>query len=177
MKKIAKQRIFDVEPYRPGKPIDEVKRELKLKKVIKLASNENAYGPSPKVYQAMLKEGGLGNWEGRKSPLSVDAFDRALLMDRYRLQVGPAFGEGVSEESRWKDFYRVYHPYYTNGYVPTAEFRINMGVFYLLEGDLRRAHTALEINRFIDEDFWIDRRCTLTVNAGRAVFLCFRPAS
>jgi histidinol-phosphate aminotransferase len=61
VKKIAKQRIFDVEPYRPGKPIDEVKRELKLKKVIKLASNENAYGPSPKVYQAMLKEAKIVN--------------------------------------------------------------------------------------------------------------------
>ena len=56
MKQMAKQRIFDVEPYRPGKPIDEVKRELNLKKVIKLASNENPYGPSPKVLKAMVKE-------------------------------------------------------------------------------------------------------------------------
>jgi tetratricopeptide (TPR) repeat protein len=107
--------------------------------------------------QAMLKESRLENWEGRRTPLSVDAFDRALLMDRYRLQVGPAFGEGASEEARWKAFYRSYHPYYTNGYVPTAEFRINMGVFYLFEGDLKRAHTALQINRFSDEDFWVDR--------------------
>lgn len=56
MKEIAKKRIFDVEPYRPGKPIDEVKRELGLKKVIKLASNENPYGPSPKVLKAMTTE-------------------------------------------------------------------------------------------------------------------------
>ncbi len=56
MKSIAKERIFEVEPYRPGKPIDEVKRELGLKKVIKLASNENPYGPSPKVLAAMVKE-------------------------------------------------------------------------------------------------------------------------
>ncbi len=61
MKQIAKQRIFDVEPYRPGKPIDEVKRELKLKKVIKLASNENPYGPSPKVLKAMVMEAKLVN--------------------------------------------------------------------------------------------------------------------
>lgn len=53
MKQIAKKRIFEVEPYRPGKPIEEVQRELKLKKVIKLASNESPYGPSPSVLKAM----------------------------------------------------------------------------------------------------------------------------
>lgn len=56
MKTIAKQQIFEVEPYRPGKPISEVQRELGLKKVIKLASNENPYGPSPAVLKAMVQE-------------------------------------------------------------------------------------------------------------------------
>lgn len=36
-------------PYVPGKPIEETQREFKIKKVIKLASNENALGPSPKA--------------------------------------------------------------------------------------------------------------------------------
>jgi len=45
--------IFKIKPYIPGKPIDEVKRELGLKSVIKLASNENPYPPSPKVLAAM----------------------------------------------------------------------------------------------------------------------------
>lgn len=40
-------------PYSPGKPIDEVKRELGLAKVIKLASNENPLGPSPKAVDAV----------------------------------------------------------------------------------------------------------------------------
>src|SRR5262249_5674078 len=40
-------------PYRPGKPIDEVKRELGLDEVIKLASNENSLGPSPRAIEAM----------------------------------------------------------------------------------------------------------------------------
>src|SRR5690348_18218999 len=40
-------------PYRPGKPIEEVKRELGLTHVIKLASNENSLGPSPLALEAM----------------------------------------------------------------------------------------------------------------------------
>jgi len=47
--------IYKIKPYVPGKPIDEVKRELGLKSVIKLASNENPYPPSPKVLEAMVK--------------------------------------------------------------------------------------------------------------------------
>lgn len=40
-------------PYVPGKPIDEVKRELGLSHVVKLASNENPLGPSPKAVKAV----------------------------------------------------------------------------------------------------------------------------
>lgn len=40
-------------PYSPGKPIDEVKRELGLTRVIKLASNENPLGPSSKAVAAV----------------------------------------------------------------------------------------------------------------------------
>lgn len=40
-------------PYRPGKPIEEVKRELGLTDVVKLASNENALGPAPRAMEAM----------------------------------------------------------------------------------------------------------------------------
>ena len=39
--------IASLQPYKAGKPIDEVKRELGLTRVIKLASNENPLGPSP----------------------------------------------------------------------------------------------------------------------------------
>ena len=45
----ANSYIYKIKPYVPGKPIDEVRRELGLKSVIKLASNENPYPPSPKV--------------------------------------------------------------------------------------------------------------------------------
>lgn len=42
-------------PYKPGKPIEETKRELGLEEVIKLASNENPLGPSPKAVEAIKK--------------------------------------------------------------------------------------------------------------------------
>ncbi len=40
-------------PYKPGKPIEETKRELGLSEVIKLASNENPLGPSQKAIEAI----------------------------------------------------------------------------------------------------------------------------
>jgi histidinol-phosphate aminotransferase len=43
-----------IPPYVPGKPIEEVERELGLNGVIKMASNENPLGPSNEVRQAVL---------------------------------------------------------------------------------------------------------------------------
>jgi histidinol-phosphate aminotransferase len=47
--------IANLRPYVPGKPIAEVQRELGLVDVVKLASNENPLGPSPKARQAMVE--------------------------------------------------------------------------------------------------------------------------
>lgn len=47
--------LSDITPYEPGKPIEEVQRELGLKDVIKMASNENALGPSPRALKAMAE--------------------------------------------------------------------------------------------------------------------------
>ncbi|WP_249646079.1 MULTISPECIES: histidinol-phosphate transaminase [unclassified Lysinibacillus] len=44
-----KQQLDGMQAYKPGKPIEEVQREYGLKEVIKLASNENPFGYSPKV--------------------------------------------------------------------------------------------------------------------------------
>ncbi|MBF0478478.1 MAG: histidinol-phosphate transaminase [Candidatus Omnitrophica bacterium] len=55
MKTRAKQTLFKVQPYVPGRPIEDVKRELGLKEVIKLASNENPYPTSPKVLKAIAQ--------------------------------------------------------------------------------------------------------------------------
>jgi histidinol-phosphate aminotransferase len=45
--------IASLSPYVPGKPIDELQRELGLTRIIKLASNENPLGPSPKALAAL----------------------------------------------------------------------------------------------------------------------------
>lgn len=44
--------IKETSPYQAGKPIDEVERELGLSNIIKLASNENPLGTSPKAIKA-----------------------------------------------------------------------------------------------------------------------------
>ncbi|MBO1513852.1 histidinol-phosphate transaminase [Metabacillus bambusae] len=51
-----KEQLLSLKPYQPGKPIEEVKKEFNLTKVVKLASNENPYGCSEKAKQAILDE-------------------------------------------------------------------------------------------------------------------------
>lgn len=47
--------VLEIEPYTPGMPIDELQRRLGLADVIKLASNENPLGASPKVAAALAQ--------------------------------------------------------------------------------------------------------------------------
>ncbi|MGB0732710.1 MAG: histidinol-phosphate transaminase [Pontibacterium sp.] len=47
------QGIRDLQPYQPGKPAEEVERELGLSHTIKLASNENPFGISPSVKKVL----------------------------------------------------------------------------------------------------------------------------
>lgn len=47
--------LQDIKPYIPGKPVEEVERELGLTGIIKLASNENPLGASPRAIEAMQK--------------------------------------------------------------------------------------------------------------------------
>ena len=55
---LANRDLLDLIPYEPGKPVDDVARELGLDpaQIIKLASNENPLGPSPKAVAAMRQE-------------------------------------------------------------------------------------------------------------------------
>jgi len=53
MSDLAAPHILALTAYEPGKPEDELKRELGIDDVVKLASNENPYGPSPKAIEAL----------------------------------------------------------------------------------------------------------------------------
>jgi histidinol-phosphate aminotransferase len=50
---LANEHILGIEPYEPGKPIEELERELGIHDAIKLASNENPLPPSTRVQQAI----------------------------------------------------------------------------------------------------------------------------
>ncbi len=51
--------ILALNAYEPGKPAEELARELGLGSIVKLASNENPHGPSPRVAEALVDLGDL----------------------------------------------------------------------------------------------------------------------
>ena len=75
--------IESLEPYKPGKPIAELQKELGLTRVIKLASNENPLGPSPRAIEAMKSHfDELHRYPNGGLDL------REVLAERYRLRIG-----------------------------------------------------------------------------------------
>jgi histidinol-phosphate aminotransferase len=50
-----KPAVRDIVPYEPGKPVEEVQRELGLERVVKLASNEGPFGPFPEALDALAE--------------------------------------------------------------------------------------------------------------------------
>jgi histidinol-phosphate aminotransferase len=48
--------ISSIKPYVPGKPVEELERELGISDSVKLASNENPLGPSPMAMKAVLED-------------------------------------------------------------------------------------------------------------------------
>jgi histidinol-phosphate aminotransferase len=51
---LANEHILGIAPYEPGKPIEELERELMIHNPIKLASNENPLPPSDRVQKAII---------------------------------------------------------------------------------------------------------------------------
>ena len=49
---LANNGVQQLRPYQPGKPVEELQRELGLRDVVKLASNENPLGPSHRALEA-----------------------------------------------------------------------------------------------------------------------------
>nr|VFK31813.1 MAG: histidinol-phosphate aminotransferase [Candidatus Kentron sp. MB] len=55
--------IRSLQPYRPGKPVEELERELGISDIIKLASNENPLGPGPMAREAATRHiGEIGRY-------------------------------------------------------------------------------------------------------------------
>ncbi len=55
LERLVNPHILDLKPYQPGKPMEELERELGITGSIKLASNENPIGPSPKAVEALAR--------------------------------------------------------------------------------------------------------------------------
>jgi len=53
IERLVNPHIRDLAPYEPGKPMEELERELGISSSIKLASTENPIGPSPKAVAAL----------------------------------------------------------------------------------------------------------------------------
>ena len=86
--------ISRLRPYVPGKPIEEVQRELGLTDVIKLASNENPLGPSPHALEALAAAaGGVALYPEGSAPALRRAVSQAMGMPEDTL----VFGNGSDE--------------------------------------------------------------------------------
>ncbi|HEV8385395.1 MAG TPA: histidinol-phosphate transaminase [Candidatus Acidoferrales bacterium] len=85
--------IRKIDPYRPGKPVEEVERELKIR-AVKLASNENPLGPSPLAVEAVRKYVA----ECHRYPDGGGYYLREKLAQRHGVPMENIFlGEGSSE--------------------------------------------------------------------------------
>jgi histidinol-phosphate aminotransferase len=76
--------VRDLVPYEPGKPVEEVQRELGLERVVKLASNEGPFGPFPAALEAIARSApDLNRFEevavGAGSDGLVDGLTQAIL--------------------------------------------------------------------------------------------------
>lgn len=85
--------IKNLANYVPGKPIEEVQRELGLDHVDKLASNENSLGPSPKAIEAMANSlSGLHRYP------DISGFElRTKLANRFNIKIENVILGGGSE--------------------------------------------------------------------------------
>jgi histidinol-phosphate aminotransferase len=88
------EHIAGLVPYPPGKPLEELEREYGITGSIKLASNENPLGPSPKAVAAM--HAALGNLH--RYPDGSGYYLRRRLSEKFKLPFdGIVLGNGSNE--------------------------------------------------------------------------------
>jgi len=79
MKLTIPENIAEIIPYPPGKPLEELERDYGITNSIKLASNENPWGPSPKAVAAIEKAlQGLNRYPDGSSFYLTEALARWL---------------------------------------------------------------------------------------------------
>jgi len=95
IEKLVRKEVLNFQPYIPGKPIEELKRELKIKgEIIKLASNENPLGPSKEVINAIKDYAKNVNIYPDGSSFNL----RKLLAQKHEItQQEIVFGSGTDE--------------------------------------------------------------------------------
>ena len=87
--KLAQPGITELSPYQPGKPVEELERELGISNIIKLASNENPLGPSPNLQRelaAQVEE--LARYPDGSCYLLKDKLQAELGLDPNRITIG-----------------------------------------------------------------------------------------
>jgi histidinol-phosphate aminotransferase len=94
LERFVKPYIAELDPYQPGKPIEELERELGIRGSVKLASNENPLGPSPKAVEAMRAAAeGVNRYPDGSSFRLREALSRRLGIEPNQL----VFGTGADE--------------------------------------------------------------------------------
>ncbi|HYC54958.1 MAG TPA: histidinol-phosphate transaminase [Candidatus Binatia bacterium] len=88
------ERIRSLTPYKPGRPIEEVERELGICGSIKIASNENALGPSPRALAAVREAiAGIHRYPDGGAVVLTEKLAGKLGLDPRRI----VFGNGSNE--------------------------------------------------------------------------------
>ena len=108
--------IRSLEPYVPGKPVEELERELGIAGAVKLASNENPLGPSPLAVAAMqafahgvnrypdgssyyLRESLSAHWSVPSEWIAVGSGSNDLIDVLCRIHLGPGDEAVLSDPS------------------------------------------------------------------------------
>ena len=94
IRNLVPEHILQITPYQPGKPIEEVQRELGVTDCIKLASNENPLGPSPKALAALQNALPTINFY----PDGGCFYLKAALAQKHRVAPGQIFVGNGSDE-------------------------------------------------------------------------------
>lgn len=116
--------IGSLKPYQPGRSIEEIREQLGLERIIKLASNENPLGPSPKAMEriraavdglATYPPGGLHLRQALASKLGVKlenviagAGSEGVMLSALRSYLEPG-DEAITAEGTFIGFYVMAH--------------------------------------------------------------------